>query len=165
MKAFLTRYTVRFKQLKTNDQRMLVLLVSFLTVIVGYAAVWQPVFEFRESQLSDRERNLALLTMMKQTEAQARAGVQSSPMQAYEGNVLSAITNAANEQDISPNRLQPEGDASVSLWFEAVVFSDLLMLLDRLDREQGIGVDQMVIDRTENSGQVRARLVLSRTLM
>ena len=63
---------------------------------------------------------------------------------------------------MTPNRLQPEGESSVSLWFEAVAFSALVQLLDRLDREQGIGVDQMVIDRTEVSGAVRARLVLSR---
>ena len=57
--------------------------------------------------------------------------------------------------------MQPEGE-SVSLWFERVAFAELMTLTEALGREQSVGVDQMVIDRTEDSGKVRARLVLSR---
>jgi len=62
---------------------------------------------------------------------------------------------------ITPNRMQPEGD-SVSLWFEQVAFAELMTLTDALRREQSVGLDQMVVDRTEDPGKVRARLVLSR---
>lgn len=162
MKTLIDRYHAQFKQLRAKDQRMLLVLAVFLVLLIAYGVVWQPIQSFRSTSLEDRERNLALLTMMKQTEAQARAGARSEPMQAFDGNLLSAITDVANAEGVTPNRLQPEGESSVSLWFEAVAFSALVQLLDRLDREQGIGVDQMVIDRTEVSGAVRARLVLSR---
>ena len=126
-----------------------------------YGLIWQPVHQFQFEQLKERERQLALLTMMKQTEGQARAALGRGGNERFEGNLLTVITNATSQLGITPNRMQPEGE-SVSLWFERVAFAELMTLTEALVREQSVGVDQMVIDRTDEAGKVRARLVLSR---
>ena len=161
MKQKLAIYLTRFRQLKTSEQRLLLGLSAFLFCLLVYGLIWQPVHQFQVDQLKERERQLAQLTMMKQTEGQARALLGRSGNEAFEGNLLTVITNATSQLGIAPNRMQPEGE-SVSLWFERVAFAELMTLTEALGREQSVGVDQMVIDRTEDSGKVRARLVLSR---
>ena len=161
MKQKLAIYLTRFRQLKTSEQRLLLGLSAFLSCLLVYGLIWQPVHQFQVEQLKERERQLAQLTMMKQTEGQARALLGQSGNRPFEGNLLTVITNATSQLDITPNRMQPEGD-SVSLWFEQVGFAELMTLTDALRREQSVGLDQMVVDRTEDPGKVRARLVLSR---
>ena len=161
MKQKLAIYLMRFRQLKTSEQRLLLGLSAFLFCLLVYGLIWQPVHQFQADQLKERERQLALLTMMKQTEGQARALLGQSGNKPFEGNLLTVITNATSQLGITPNRMQPEGD-SVSLWFEQVGFAELMTLTDALRREQSVGLDQMVVDRTEDPGKVRARLVLSR---
>ena len=100
--------------------------------------------------------------MMQQTEIQARNAVANVNTGAFDPNLLAVVTKATTAQGISPNRLQTEGDLTVSLWFDQVVFSELMQLIYDLKQTQGIDVAQMVVDRTETAGKVRARLVLTR---
>lgn len=161
MRQMLATYRARFRQLKTSEQGLLLGLSAFLSFLLVYGLIWQPAHQFQADQLKERERQLALLTLMKQTEGQARALLGQGGNKPFEGNLLTVITNATSQLGITPNRMQPEGD-SVSLWFEQVAFSELMTLTDALRREQSVGLDQMVVDRTEDPGKVRARLVLSR---
>ena len=162
MKASMQVFRQRFQALKTSEQRMLMLLAGFLFVLGFYGLLWAPINDFQTSQFVERERQLELLTMMQQTENQARNAVASSNAGAFDPNLLAVVTKATTAQGISPNRLQPEGDDSVSLWFDQVVFSELMQLVHDLSQTQRIDVAQMVVDRTEVAGKVRARLVLTR---
>ena len=155
-------YWQRFKQLKASEQRMLLFLGVFLGVLAVYALLWSPITSFQEDQFLERERQLELLTMMQQTENQARNSVVAANAGSFDPNLLAVVTRATTAQGISPNRLQPEGDSSVSLWFDQVVFSELMRLVHDVKQTQGIDVAQMVVDRTEVPGKVRARLVLTR---
>lgn len=162
MPPWVLGYWQRFKQLKANEQRMLLFLAAFLAALGVYSLLWAPITDFQKDQLAERERQLELLTMMQQTEIQARNAVANVNTGAFDPNLLAVVTKATTAQGISPNRLQPEGDLSVSLWFDQVVFSELMQLIYDLKQTQGIDVAQMVVDRTETAGKVRARLVLTR---
>ena len=50
----------------------------------------------------------------------------------------------------------------MSLWFDNVAFSSVMELLERMAAIPGVEVQQLVIDGSEEPGQVRARIVLSR---
>ena len=100
--------------------------------------------------------------MMKETESQARAAARERPAETAEGSLLSLVSSSAQAQGINPNRLQPEGENAVSLWFDDVAFSSVMQLLERMAAIPGVEVQQLVIDGSEEPGQVRARIVLSR---
>ena len=100
--------------------------------------------------------------MMKETESQARAAARERPAETAEGSLLSLVSSSAQAQGINPNRLQPEGENAVSLWFDNVAFSSVMELLERMAAIPGVEVQQLVIDGSEEPGQVRARIVLSR---
>ena len=60
--------------------------------------------------------------MMRETESQARAAARERPTETAEGSLLSIVSSSAQAQGINPNRLQPEGENAVSLWFDDVAF-------------------------------------------
>jgi general secretion pathway protein M len=102
-----------------------------------------------------------LLTYLKSTESQARSSSESQGTGEATGqSLLSSVSKSARSIGINPNRLQPEGSDAVSVWFDAVAFSKLMLWLERLESGQGIVVQQITIDRRDLPGQVSARLVL-----
>ncbi|MEX2327090.1 MAG: type II secretion system protein GspM, partial [Pseudomonadales bacterium] len=74
-------------------------------------------------------------------------------------SLLSEVSRSALEFNINPNRLQPEGTGGVSVWFDGVVFDDLMLWLQE-QSAQGIYVQQVSIDRQAAAGKVNARIVL-----
>ena len=76
-------------------------------------------------------------------------------------SLITDISNSARQLGIKPSRMQPEGDSTVSVWFNDVVFNDLINWIVRLNEREGVGIQQISIDRQDNPGTVNVRLVLS----
>ncbi len=150
-----------YQSLERRDQLALKGLSAFLALLLVYFALWQPINNFRDEGLSDRDTQLSLLSYMRQTEAEARAASQSGGNRQLSGqSLLTQVSSTAQRYGIKANRLQPEGDSAVSVWFDNVAFNDLIRWLQHLERSQGIVVRQLSVDRQEKSGRVNARIVL-----
>ena len=157
---WLTPLLEKYYTLPGRDRVMITVLTVFLTVVFIYFLVWAPIEDYRQQGLEDRNRNLELLEMMRRTETQARQNTTSKHPSTTGKSLLSIVSREAQRLNIKANRLQPEGQNAVSLWFDNIPFNDLLGLLEKVQSEHGISVEQIVIDRGENGGSVRARLVL-----
>lgn len=161
MKArWLSPWWEKYAALPRRDRGLLAVLTVFLVVVLGYLLVWTPVDEYRQRGIQDRDRHLELLEMMRRTETQARQKSVSKGSAVTGRNLLSIISREAQQLDIKANRLQPEGQDAVSLWFDNIPFDDLLMLLEKVQSEYGVSVEQIVVDRGESGGSVRTRLIL-----
>ncbi|MBT3427178.1 MAG: type II secretion system protein M [Gammaproteobacteria bacterium] len=161
MKArWLSPWWEKYAALPRRDRGMLAVLTVFLVVVLGYLLVWTPVDEYRQRGMEDRDRHLELLEMMRRTEIQARQKSVSKGSAVTGRNLLSIISREAQQLNIKANRLQPEGQDAVSLWFDNIPFDDLLMLLEKVQSEYGVSVEQIVVDRGESGGAVRTRLIL-----
>ena len=152
----------RFDALQSSEQRAVTILGVFAVVVVIYLGVWAPASDWRVIAEQERDSQFETLSMMKETESQARTAARERPTETAEGSLLSIVSSSAQEQGINPNRLQPEGENAVSLWFDDVAFSSVMQLLERMVAIPGVEVQQLVIDGSEEPGQVRARIVLSR---
>ena len=152
----------RFDALQSSEQRAVTILGVFAVVVVIYLGVWAPASDWRVIAEQERDSQFETLSMMKETESLARAAARERPTETAEGSLLSIVSSSAQEQGINPNRLQPEGENAVSLWFDDVAFSSVMQLLERMAAIPGVEVQQLVIDGSEEPGQVRARIVLSR---
>jgi type II secretory pathway component PulM len=150
----------KYSALSGRDRAMLAVLVVFLVVVLAYLLVWTPVNDYRQRGMEDRDRNLELLEMMRRTETQARQKTVSKRSAVTGKNLLAIISREAQQLNIKANRLQPEGQDAVSLWFDSIPFDDLLMLLEKVKSEYGVSVEQIVVDRGESGGSVRTRLIL-----
>ena len=71
--------------------------------------------------------------MMKETESKRGPLLKMRPAETAEGSLL-LVSSSAQAQGINPNRLQPEGENAVSLWFDDVAFSSVMQLLERMGR-------------------------------
>jgi len=151
-----------FDSLQKSEQRAVLLLGTFLMVVVGYLAVWVPAADWQKEAAQGRQRHLETLTMMKETEGQARRSAKGAVLE-MGGSLLSVVSTAAQEQGLSPNRLQPEGEGTVSLWFDEVAFAEVMRLLEKTAQIPGLQIQQLVVDRSDKPGTVRARVVISRS--
>jgi general secretion pathway protein M len=161
MNAYVAMLRSRFDQLEKREQTALVLLSAFLGAVFLYVVVWSSIVDYVASSEADYDRHAKLFHYLQSTEAQARAVSGTKPPSASSGqSLLTSVSRTAQTVGIKPSRMQPEGGDAVSVWFDAVSFSSLMVWLERLESNQGIVVRQITLDRRDESGQVSARLVL-----
>lgn len=160
MNQFLDDVRSRFDDLEKRERIALTGLAVFLSTVVFYLAVWAPINEFVDDGQRDYARHLSLLEHLRSTEAEARASKGKSQRQVSSGSLLTTVTKAAQAVGVSPSRMQPEGSDAVSVWFDSVAFTRLMLFLERLQAREGVVVRQISVERQDESGKVSARLVL-----
>ena len=161
MKDYLHELMKHYHELEKRERVAVVSLSIFLIGVVLYLGVWAPVNNYALEAQIDHDRYLKLLTYLKSTESQARSSSESQTTGKATGqSLLSSVSKSARSIGIKPSRLQPEGSDAVSVWFDAVAFTRLMLWLERLESGQGIVVQQITIDRRDLPGEVSARLVL-----
>lgn len=148
----------RFFELERRDRVALVGLGAFVSVLFLYYGVWSPANAFLESKRAERDRQLALIQYMRSSEQEARAASTEVSKTPSGQSLLTQVSRSAQQYNINPNRLQPEGDG-VSVWFDAVAFNDLIRWLEAQSK-QGVVIRQVAIDRDDSPGIVNARIVL-----
>lgn len=161
MRDYFRELMKHYRELEKRERVAVVSLSIFLVGVVLYLSIWAPVSDYALEAEIDHDRYLKLLTYLKSTESQARNSSESqSTGKATGQSLLSSVSKSARSVGIKPSRLQPEGSDAVSVWFDAVGFTKLMLWLERLESGQGIVVQQITIDRRDLPGQVSARLVV-----
>jgi len=159
LQDYISAATSRLGSLDRRDQIALGALSAFVLGLVLVYGIWTPANDFYEARAAARERWFDTLQYMRSTEQEARLlGDRRAPAPTGQ-ELLTQISRSAQQYEVSPNRLQPQGEG-VSVWFDSVAFNDLIRWLEA-QAEQGIAVQQVSIDRQETPGRVGARIVLS----
>ena len=160
MKELIEEFRSRFGELEKRERIALSGLFVFLVVAVFYLAIWTPANEFVANGERDYARHLKLLEYLKSTEPTARVSKRQSGQQHGGGSLLTMVTRTAQTVGVSPSRMQPEGSDALSVWFDAVAFTRLMLFLERLQSGQGTAVRQISVESQDKPGQVSARVVL-----
>lgn len=151
-----------YRHMEKRDRVALNALAAFFALLFLYFGVWAPVNNYREESQDYRDRQLSLLQYMKTSEQRARQVAANAGQSSVAGqSLLTQVSNTAQQNRIKPNRLQPEANDSVSVWFDQVAFNDLIRWLRQLTVQRGVDVRQISIDRQDQPGTVNARIVLS----
>ena len=150
----------RLDELEKRERNALFGLLFFLVIVSFYLLIWTPANEYVAEGERDYSRHLKLLEYLKTTEAVARAAGGQSKKNQGGRSLLTTVSRTAQTVGVSPNRIQPEGANAVSVWFDDVAFSRLMLFLERLESGQGLVVRQISIDGKDHAGKVSARVVL-----
>ena len=151
----------RFGQLEPRDRFAAKSLAVFLAILVCFFGIWEPMQSFADDARVNRDRNRDLLAWMMYTRAQASQSGSTTARRGPSGQtLLTRVSRTAQQHQIKPNRLQPEGEGNVSVWFDGVAFDSLIRWLQELERREGISVQQISLDRQDRPGLVNARIVL-----
>jgi len=160
MKEFIEEVRSRFGELEKRERFALLGLSIFLVVAVFYIVIWTPVNEFVVDSERDYARHLKLLEYLKSTEAEALASKGPSRPQKEGRSLLTTISRTAKTVGVSPSRIQPEANGGVSVWFDTVTFTRLMLFLERLQSGPGIVVRRISVEGQEDPGKVSTRVVL-----
>lgn len=155
-----------FHGLSSRDQLALKVMLVALGFFALFFLVWKPAVEFRDRSRDLAEQRYSDLVWMVQNEAQARglsrqggSGGQGSLPQGQ--SLLTVISTTARGQGITLQRFEPRGDEKINVWLEKVEFNKLMNWLEMLNKQFGIDVEQISVDRGNEAGRVQARLSLT----
>ena len=137
----------------------------FLTIIILYAAIWDPIVGGAQRAELLLQKKQADLIWMQQSAAEVRALRQGSPgagQQRTGQSLLGLIESTARQSKLSTGiqQVQPDGQNKVRLKLDNIPFDELLTWLDDLAYKYGVQVSEFSVERKPEAGRVDARLVL-----
>ena len=134
-------------------------LLLFSIVITG---VWQPI-QINNSEQRSRYVNELTLTEWIAINKNKLKALSNSPLkQSDTSSAVARITNAANQNKVTLDRLQPESDGSVSISLQNQNFTKVLRWLVQLETQQGLTVLRLGIDKGNKTGEVSVQIRMSR---
>lgn len=132
-----------------------------LAVVVVYLLLIEPMLEHRAML----ERGIAaqrdLVTWMRGVAGDIDAG---APLSGDGGSLFAVVDRSVRGTALAGaiERVQPEGTATVRVWLDGADFDELVRWIATLDRQHGIGVSSLSVERGPAPGSVNARMTLER---
>ncbi len=144
------------------------LLIGGAAAIVVLLLVYLLVIEPLQQRRAVLERGVVaqreLLSWMRDAVVPLR-GSSATPANSRGQSLFAVVDRSARTTVLAGalQRVQPEGQGNVRVWFEDAPFDDLVRWTATLQREHGISVNTLSVERTDSAGLVNARVTLERT--
>lgn len=168
--AGVRKLQVQYLLLPPRDQKALRWLVVALLAGFLYFALWLPATRYHDHAETSRLNAAQLLTWMNSNAAsistlagasRVDAGADTAINKPADSRALMGlVTGSARESGLVLQRFEPSGDNSVRIWMDNVPFSDVASWLETLSVENGVVIDQAALEKTDEEGNVTARLTL-----
>ena len=160
MSALILQIRQRIQELERKEKLAILALSVFLAFLMFFLVIWLPIYEYREKQRDSYQRSLDLLLYLQSTEEEARSVKVEGSKRMSGQTLLTKVTRTAKTAGIQPSRLQPEGNDSVSIWFDSVSYRELMLFLERLESREAIYIIQLSIDKGNQSGKISSRVTV-----
>ena len=160
MSALILQIRQRIQELERKEKLAILALSVFLAFLMFFLVIWLPIYEYREKQRDSYQRSLDLLLYLQSTEEEARSVKVEGSKRMSGQTLLTKVTRTAKTAGIQPSRLQPEGNDSVSIWFDSVSYRELMLFLERLQSREAIYIIQLSIDKGNQSGKISSRVTV-----
>lgn len=154
-----------YLQLQQREQRMLAAGAAALVLLLLYALVWSPLTTHQQTLRETVKEQQATALWMQQAAREAtqlRAARPTAGKIAAGQSLLALVDQSAKNSQLGSamKRVEPEGQTGVRVWFEQANFDDLVLWLEALQRDYGVHISTLVVERQETPGQVNARVGL-----
>ena len=130
-------------------------LFLFSIVLLG---VWQPIQINNSEQRSRYVNELTLTEWIAINKHKLKALSYSPLKQSDTSSAVARITNAANQNKVTLDRLQPESDGSVSISLQNQSFTRVVRWLVQLETQKGLTVSRLGIDKGSKTGEVSGQV-------
>ena len=160
MSALILQIRQRIQELERKEKLAILALSVFLALLTFFLVIWFPIYEYKEKRRDSYERSLDLLLYLQSTEEEARSVKVDGSKRMSGQTLLTKVTRTAKTAGIQPSRLQPEGNDSVSIWFDSVSYRELMLFLERLQSREAIYIIQLSIDKGNQSGKISSRVTV-----
>ena len=144
-----------------TDRLIIKILAALIAATIIYTVVWKPLSDYSQDQQARYVTELALSEWIVLNQEALR----QSARQPVRGNsapaLIPSITNAANQNQLKLDRLQPDSDGGVSISLQEQQFDQVLKWLSLLETRQGLSVERLSIDRGDKSSKVSGQVKLA----
>ena len=166
LRDLLQQGRVRFEALSQRERWIVGGGGIALLLTVIYLSIVEPLANAHRSRLEALDSSRALASRLEAA-AVAVSGAARKTGAAQQGrnmSLLAAVDQSTKAGSLgkAPERLQPEGDTEVKIWFDDVPFDNLVRWLADLQTRYGIAVQSLDIEAQPSVGLVDARLSLTR---
>ena len=152
--------------LAPREQRMVLFGGIALVIMALYFGIWEPVQTQKENLEKAIAEQRAVRDWIQQAaiEVNALRGRSGSGSRAASGgrSLLAVVDQTAKQGKLGPalRRVEPEGASAVRVWLDQASFDDTMRWLTGLQRDYGIFVSTITVDRQDAPGMVNVRLSL-----
>ncbi len=161
----LVKVSAWFYGLPARDQLSLKWLSVAVLAFLLYMMAWVPVQDSLKAAKLSAQQSYNDLVWMMENEGRARALSRNSaarPKAQVSGqSLLSTISTSAQKFGIELQRFEPRGDSKVNIWLDKVSFNQLMLWVSDLNAKYDINAEQVNIDKSDQPGEVTARLSLT----
>ncbi|MBF0144186.1 MAG: type II secretion system protein M [Magnetococcales bacterium] len=150
-----------------REARVLTAGSLLLLLLLGIFGVWLPERDrLRElsERVGERERSLAWMeAAAREVDALRGSSGGLAPASGKKLPLATVIEQSLQGGPLQPHlqRMLPDRESGLRLWFEEVPFDPLLLWLVTLKRDHGVVVESALFNRAGGAGRVRAELGLS----
>lgn len=149
--------------LQPSERRTLTIGGAALALILIYFGGWVPLQDGVANMEQQVQEQRSLKQWMEQSANEVRQLRQEGAGTGQLGgrSLLSVVDQTARSGVLGPNlkRIEPEGEAVVKVWLEQAPFDEMISWLLSLERQYGIAVATVTIER-KAAGRVDASMSL-----
>ncbi len=155
-----------FMQLAPRERRIITVGAALLIIFMVYLLVWDPLVKHKHELRQSVKEQKALVAWMQQAsqEAEQLRAVKGGPVGKVPAgqSLLAVVDQSAKNSGLGTamKRVEPEGQDTTRVWFEQAKFDELVAWLESIQRDFGIDVTSIVLDRQEQPGLINARVTL-----
>jgi len=154
-------------QLKPRERNLVSIMGGVIVVLMLYVLLLEPFLGKAEELTEKIAQQKTQIESMKQTLAdikQLERTADNSTSNNRKGQSLLVIvdqTAKENKLGDSMKRVEPDGSTRVRVWLEMAIFDDVARWLSRLQTQYSLEIESAVLDKTDTTGRVNARLVFT----
>ncbi len=133
-----------------------------VALILANLLIWEPLrLRHRQLQHSVAEQRADLAWMRQAAQEIQRLSGAAQPKR-EERSLLTLVDQTARAAGLGNalKQIAPQGDAQLSARLDRVAFDQLLPWLGGLERDSGVMLINLSVERTETAGLVNARLIV-----
>lgn len=138
------------------DRRSIAILAIVIGLAIAWLLLWKPVSDWHLDAVSRMASAQSTLDYVRANEAVARRMIQGSGSE--ESSLIPLITRAANAQQLTLNRIQPEAGGVLNVVLEGQSFDKVFQWITQLEQNNGVRARWVSIRGEERNGYVNAQI-------
>jgi len=153
-----------FAGLSSRERMMVLSMTVVVVVFLLYLMIIEPITNNYERNKKNVATAIQTVEWMESASYQIKQlhGGKKTVKAKGKQFVLGVVDRSIRKAGLSSvmKRVQPEGDKGVRVWFEKASFDNLMKWLAIVERQHGLVVDEINIEKTDSIGLVNVRVFL-----
>lgn len=140
-----------------SDRRSIGILAIVIGLALAWLVLWKPVSDWHRDAVSRLAVAQSTLDYVRTNEAVARRMTQQGAG-SEESSLIPVITRAANAQQLTLSRLQPEEGGVLNVILEGQPFDKAYQWITQLEQNNGVRARWVSIRSEDRTGYVNAQI-------